>query len=53
MTIPSGSSTVAIIPSMPTPGGLPAIDLIVEAALLEPELGATLSRHSVTLHLVP
>jgi hypothetical protein len=32
---------------------LPTLDLFVEAAILEPTLGVTLSRHSVVLHLLP
>jgi hypothetical protein len=39
MTIPSGASSIPILPSMPTPGALPTVDLVVEAAVLEPELG--------------
>jgi hypothetical protein len=52
-TIPSGASTLTLVPSQALPAGLPTIDLVVEAVILEPSLGATLNRHSVTLHLLP
>lgn len=53
VTLPTGASTLPLVPSQALPGGLPTIDLLVEAAILEPALGVTLSRHSVTLHLLP
>lgn len=52
-TIPSGASTLPLVPSQALPAGLPTIDLGIEAAILEPHLGVTLSRHSTTLHLLP
>jgi hypothetical protein len=52
-TIPNGASVVAIVPAQMLPQGLPTIDLTVEGAILEPELGVTLARHGVTLHLLP
>jgi hypothetical protein len=52
-TLPSGASVLALVPAQALPGGLPTIDLLIEAALLEPTLGVTLSRHNVTLHLLP
>ena len=51
-TIPSGASILALLPAQALPT-VPAVDLLVEAALLEPSLGVTLSRHNVTLHLSP
>ena len=51
-TIPSGSSTFPLAPAQALPA-LPLIDLLIEAAILEPALGVTLSRHNVTLHLLP
>jgi len=52
-TVPTGASTLPLVPSQALPAALPTIDLLVEAALLEPVLGVTLSRHHVTLHLLP
>jgi hypothetical protein len=51
--IPSGPSVLTLVPAQALPPGLPTIDLGIEAAILEPALGVTLSRHSVTLHLLP
>jgi hypothetical protein len=53
VTLPAGPSMLALVPQQPLPGGLPTADLLVEAAILEPSLGVTLSRHSVLLHLLP
>ena len=53
VTLPSGASVFTLIPPQALPGGLPMMDLPVEAAILEPALGATLSRHKVTLRLMP
>jgi hypothetical protein len=53
MTIPTGSTTVTIAPLQMLPAELSVMDLTVEAALLEPALGVTLSRHTMTLHLLP
>ena len=52
-SLPSGPSTLALVPAQALPGGLPTLDLFVEAAILEPVLGVTLSRHSVVVHLLP
>jgi hypothetical protein len=52
-TIPAGSSTLTLVPAQALPGGLPTMDLLIEAAILEPHLGVTLNRHNVTLHLLP
>ena len=52
-TLPRGPSVFPMVPAQPLPGGLPTLDLVIEAAILEPALGATLSRHSVVLHLLP
>jgi hypothetical protein len=51
--LPSGSTVLPLAPAQVLPGGLPTLDLFVEAAILEPALGVTLSRHSVVLHLLP
>lgn len=51
--LPSGSTVLALVPARALPAGLPTLDLFVEAAILEPALGVTLSRHSVVLHLLP
>jgi hypothetical protein len=53
VTLPSGASVLTLVPAQTLPAGLPTIDLLVEAAVLEPALGVTLSRHNVTLHLSP
>ena len=53
VTLPAGPSILTLVPQQPLPGGLPTVDLLVEAAILEPVLGVTLSRHSVLLHLLP
>ena len=53
VTLASGASVLTLFPAQSLPAGLPAIDLIVEAAILEPVLGKTLSRHNLTLHLLP
>ena len=52
-TLPAGPIVLTLVPPQPLPGGLPTVDLLVEAAILEPLLGVTLSRHSVVLHLLP
>ena len=52
-TLPSGASVLTLVPAQALPAGLPTVDLLIEAAILEPVLGVTLSRHSVTLHLLP
>jgi len=51
-----GAGVTEIIPlfsGFVLPAGIPAGGYTIEAALLEPELGVTISRHSVTLTLVP
>jgi hypothetical protein len=52
-TLPSGASTLPLVPSQALPSGLPTIDLLVEAAILEPVLGVTPARHGVTLAIQP
>jgi hypothetical protein len=52
MGIPAGESEI-LIPGLTLPTGLPFGTYTIEAALLEPDLGTTLSRHSVTAQLVP
>jgi hypothetical protein len=52
-TLPTGPTILTLVPPQSLPGGLPTVDLLVEAAILEPSLGVTLSRHSVVLHLLP
>jgi hypothetical protein len=52
-TLPGGSSVMTLVPQQPLPLGLATLDLLVEAAILDPALGVTLSRHSVVLHLLP
>jgi hypothetical protein len=52
-TIASGASSITLVPSQTLPGGLPTIDLLVEAAVLDPALGTTQSRHNVLLRLLP
>jgi hypothetical protein len=52
-TLPSGASALTLVPAQALPLGLPTVDLLVEAAVLDPSLGVTLSRHSVILHLLP
>lgn len=42
---------VVLLANAPLPGGLPTIDVGIEAAILEPELGGTISRSTVTLQL--
>jgi hypothetical protein len=53
ITVPPGASVIPLIPPTVLPMGLPPLSLTVEAALLEPELGVTLSRDSMTLQLLP
>ena len=52
-TLPSGASVLTLVPAQALPAGLPTVDLLIEAAILEPVFGVTLSRHNVTLHLLP
>ena len=52
-TLPAGPIVLALVPSQPLPASVPTVDLLIEAAILEPVLGATLSRHSVLLHVLP
>ena len=52
-TIPVGASSLTFVPSQALPGGLPTIDLTIEAAILDPIFGVTLSRGTATLHLLP
>lgn len=52
MQIPAGESDI-LIPGLTLPAGLPFGVYTIEAALLEPDFGTTLSRHSVTATLNP
>jgi hypothetical protein len=52
-TIPSGPSSITLIPTLTLPTGLPTIDVVIEAAILDPIFGITLNRQDVTLHLGP
>lgn len=52
-TLPAGPIVLTLVPSQPLPATVPTVDLLVEAAILEPVLGVTLSRHSVVLHVLP
>jgi hypothetical protein len=53
VTLPSGPSVLILLPPQALPMGLPSVNVLVEAAILEPVLGATLSRHGTTLELWP
>jgi hypothetical protein len=44
---------VPILPTIPTPRGLPTVNLMVEAALLEPAFCVTFSGHHVMLQVNP
>lgn len=46
-------SSVPILPTIPTPRGLPTVNLMVEAALLEPAFCVTFSGHHVMLQVNP
>jgi hypothetical protein len=52
-TLPAGPIVLTLVPPQPLPSAVPTADLLVEAAILEPGLGVTLSRDSVVLHLLP
>jgi hypothetical protein len=52
MQVPAGESIIDI-PRLTLPAGLPLGTYTIEAALLEPDFGTTLSRHSVTAALNP
>lgn len=51
--LPSGVTVIPLFAGFVLPDGIPAGAYAIEAALLEPELGVTLSRHSVGLTLQP
>ena len=53
VTLASGASVVTLVPPRSLPTGLTTMDVSIEAAILEPAFGVTLSRHKVTLHLMP
>ena len=53
VTLSSGPSALTLVPAQSLPAGLSTLDVIVEAAILEPVLGTTLSRHHAILHLLP
>jgi len=44
---------IPIAQNFPTPAVAAAIDVTIEAAILEPELGVTISRHNVIVHVQP
>jgi hypothetical protein len=50
--LPSGTTVIPLL-SLPLPAGVPLGTYTIEAALLEPEFGVTISRHSVPLTLGP
>jgi hypothetical protein len=52
-TLPNGPIALVLLPVQALPAVVPSVDLLVEAAILEPKLGVTLSRHNVPLHLSP
>ena len=51
--LPTGVNDIPIIPNFALSAPLPTLDVIIEAALLEPELGVTISRNSMTVHILP
>jgi len=51
--LPGNTSFEFVIPGLTLPSGLPFGSYTIEAALLEPETGVTISRHSVPAQLVP
>jgi len=53
VTLASGASVLTLVPPRALPAGLTTMDVSIEAAILEPALGVTLSRHKVILHLLP
>lgn len=52
-TIPPGASTLTFVSLQTLPAGLPTLDLVIEAAILDPIFGVTISRQTTTLHLLP
>jgi hypothetical protein len=52
-TIPPGVTVIPLFAGLVLRAGIPAGAYAIEAALLEPELGVTISRHSVALTLEP
>ena len=44
---------MTFVPAQALPGNLPTLDLTIEAAILDPIFGVTLSRQTTTLHLLP
>ena len=52
-TIPPGVTVIPLFAGLVLPAGIPAGTYAIEAALLEPALGVTLSRSSVPLTLMP
>ena len=52
-TIPPGVTVIPLVAGLVLPAGIPAGAYAIEAALLEPALGVTLSRSSVPLILMP
>ena len=51
--IPSGVTVIPLFAGFVLPAGIPAGTYAIEAALIEPVLGVTLSRSSVPLTLMP
>ena len=52
-TIPPGVTVIPLFAGLVLPAGIPAGTYAIEAALIEPALGVTLSRSSVPLTLMP
>lgn len=51
-TVPTGESDLLVL-GITVPGGLPFGIYVIEAAILDPDFGTTLSQHAVTASLVP
>jgi hypothetical protein len=51
--LPSGATVIPLLAGFVLPAGIPAGAYAIEAALLEPELGVTISRHSLPLTVAP
>jgi len=51
--IPTGVTVIPLFADLVLPAGIPAGAYAIEAALLEPTLGVTLSRSSAPLILMP
>jgi hypothetical protein len=51
--VPSGATVIPLLAGFVLPTGIPAGAYVIEAALLEPELGVTVSRHSLPCTVAP